>query len=741
MASQPGLEPHVQILGSLVPQARQLSIHACEGEVLASRPGMPSAGLCSAVESVAQALARHASGRFADVRLLVEGAATYVLCVRDAADKPVAFVCLQCAPADSLAEAPDTDAMLTPCAPVFALLSREIPALLRRQRSGGDTTLHRRWAADVAENAAEHVQTGLISQAMLESLVQRSNAAGALLYLPAAGHEVMAAPPGSASADLEQLRRVCLQHLFPGVSKSGAPMIVNKLREAANTDLVPWRILCVPLLRGTLVVGIVAVFRRRQADSFAAQDETLLRRLADGLYATVEAAYDEATGLLTRQAFEDNALRRLDADPRRPRCVVYGDMDRLHMINDLFGFARGDAILHSVAAIWHRSALPAGSLVSRLSGDRFVGLLDGFTLNQARSWAEKLRTRICAITPPQECAGVDVSASFGIAALSADHTLNHALAASETACKAAKDRGRNRVEVFADTDESLMQRHEDLRVFRDLVDALDTDRFVLFAQPLRPLTDPTRPTHYEILVRMRDVSGSLVLPGKFLSAATRYQLFTRMDQWVIQHTLDALKPHREFLRSTATMFWINLSGQSLAQPEFADYVRAAVREADLPAGSVGFEITENAAIGNLETAQRFMSRLRELGCSFALDDFGTGLSSLKYLKDLKVSMLKIDGSFIRDLLRDPRSDSLVRAVLRVAEELGLETTAECIESPETAVHLSGIGVTYGQGFELGRPGDLAMLLGQLAGAGATQDAPDATLRTPPGDASKAAASG
>jgi EAL domain-containing protein (putative c-di-GMP-specific phosphodiesterase class I) len=165
------------------------------------------------------------------------------------------------------------------------------------------------------------------------------------------------------------------------------------------------------------------------------------------------------------------------------------------------------------------------------------------------------------------------------------------------------------------------------------------------------------------------------------------------------------------------MFWINLSGQSLAQAEFADFVRTAVRDADLPSGSIGFEITENAAIGNLEPAQRFMSRLRELGCSFALDDFGTGLSSLKYLKDLRVSMLKIDGSFIRDLLRDPRSDSLVRAVLRVAGELHLETTAECIETPEVALHLSNIGVTYGQGFELCRTGPLKELLACEFGAG------------------------
>lgn len=605
--------------------------------------------------------------------------------------------------------------MQTLCNPALALLGRELEGHTGRKAPKNDPPV---LAPEPAAGFRDAVPgNGLISPESFEKLVRRSNLDGALLYLPTAGLETFQASAQTTEQDLDVLRRVMIHHLFANLSKSGAPVIVNKIREATSADIVPWRILCVPLVRGTVTVGMVAGFRPRTGEAFTPSDENLLQRLADELFGAVASSYDEATGLLSHQAFEENALQCLASDAHRPRCVVYGDMDRLHMVNDLFGFARGDDVLRAVANIWHRSGLPKGSLVSRLSGDRFVGLLNGFTLNQARVWAEQLRTQICAVKPPAECAGLDVSASFGIAAVSAENSLNHALAASETACKAAKDRGRNRVELFADTDASLMQRHDDLRVFRDLVDALDSDRFKPYAQPLRPLADPTRPTHYEILIRMLDSSGTIVLPAKFLSAATRYQLFSRLDQWVIAHTLESLKPYAKRLRDTATMFWINLSGQSLAQAEFADFVQVAVRDSGLPAGSIGFEITESAAIGNLEQAQKFMSRLRELGCSFVLDDFGTGLSSLRYLKDLKVSMLKIDGSFIRDLLRDPRSDSLVRAVLRVAGELNLETTAECIETPETAHRLSDLGVTYGQGFELGRPGPLDELLATQFGSG------------------------
>ena len=700
MASKAMFEPYLQILNSLVPGARQMAIYGLDGEWLASAPAAPTSGLAACVESVLAQASKHPAGRLADARLLVDGAATYVLVVRGPAELPLGLIALQCEPAALLAETADAESVRLLAGAALSLLAREFAAPAPAQA----------WATDIAPVDAGDAHSGIINDASLKSLIQQCNVCAALLYLPACGLEVMVGPDAASAAEVEQLRRVTVQHLFPSISKAGAPMIANKIRESANADLVTYRILCVPLIRGSITVGLIAVYNPRSADPFTPHDENKLQRLASGLFKSVEAAYDDATGLLTRQAFEENAVRRLEQDAPRPRCVVYGDMDRLHTVNDLFGFARGDEILRSVANIWHRSALPKGSLVSRLSGDRFVGLLDGCTLNQARNWAEKIRTDINSILPPAECAGLNVTASFGISALSADQTLNHALAASETACKAAKDRGRNRVELFADTDASLMQRHDDLRVFRDLVDALDTDRFQLFAQPLRPLAHPENPTHYEILVRLLETNGSIVLPAKFLSAATRYQLFSRLDQWVITNTLTTLGRHREHLQAHPTIFWINLSGQSLAQPEFADFVRSAVRDANLPRGCIGFEITENAAIGNLEPAQRFMSRLRELGCSFALDDFGTGLSSLKYLKDLQVSMLKIDGSFIRDVLRDTRSDSLVRAVLRVAAELGLETTAECIESREIADHLSAIGVTYGQGFELGRPGPLRDVL-------------------------------
>jgi diguanylate cyclase (GGDEF)-like protein len=702
------LQPYLQILQSLVPNARCVAVFGLDGSLLVSSGAQPTEGLKDCANSVLLQLRKAPDGCHIDSRLLVDDALTYALAIRHVSGVPVGLAFLICEPANLLSDKPTVEKLLQSTRSVLTLLARDLAPAVPAAVATSETA-----STEIARPQFNETAAADVTEADLSTLAKRANAAAASIYIPAAGAELMSSYPGASAEHLAQLRRVTLKHLFPEIAKSGAPMIVNKIREAADSDLVQSRILCMPLKRCDLVVGMITIFNPRNARPFAKDDESLLRRLAKALFAPMETAYDEATGLLSRQAFEHKAARHLRLDSPRPHCIVYGDMDRLHTVNELFGFARGDEILRSVARAWHRSALPNGSLVCRLSGDRFVALLNDVTMNQAHTWAESVRASINEINPPAECSGLKVSASIGIAALPADKTLNYALAASETACKAAKDRGRNRVELFADTDASLMQRHDDLHVFRDLVDALDEGRFQLFAQPLRPLANPQEPVHYELLVRLLDTDGKIVEPGKFLSAATRYQLFTRLDQWVLTSALAKLREFREQIALHSTVFWINLSGQSLAQPDVLEFVRAAVRDADLPPGAIGFEITENAAIGHLEPAQRFMSRLRELGCRFALDDFGTGLSSLKYLKDLQVSMLKIDGSFIRDVLADPRSDSLVRAVLNVAAELGLETTAECIESRQVADHLTLLGVTYGQGFALGRPGPLDDLLDGL----------------------------
>jgi Amt family ammonium transporter len=335
-------------------------------------------------------------------------------------------------------------------------------------------------------------------------------------------------------------------------------------------------------------------------------------------------------------------------------------------------------------------------------------------VDDAAAFAESLRAGVeampAAIFGANGDARLAVTLSVGVAPVAAGEEFSHFSVVAETACKAAKDRGRNRVEIFAPADVSLMQRHEDLHIFRDLLAALERGRFRLFAQPIVPLDGHRSPPQFEILVRMIDEDDQIIVPGRFLSAAARYQLLGRLDQWVLDEAIGLLTARRRFLEKMPATFWINLSGPSVGNSGFAAATCARIREAALPAGCIGIEITESTAIGELDAARSFISQLRDIGCMTALDDFGTGLSSLAYLRALPVAKLKIDGSFIRDLLRDPRAESMVRAILQIARQLGIDTVAECIETPEVAVRLAQLGVGYGQGFHFSEPVPIERIL-------------------------------
>ena len=294
----------------------------------------------------------------------------------------------------------------------------------------------------------------------------------------------------------------------------------------------------------------------------------------------------------------------------------------------------------------------------------------------------------------------------------AHNALAHALATAEIACKAAKDRGRNRVEVFQDSDHSIIRRHTDILVIGNLREALLNDSFRLDAQPILPLRGSGARPRFELLIRMLGDHGEVIAPDKFLSSADRYQLMPSIDRWVVRHACRLLG---EYARSAGTdigRFAVNLSGQSLRDRAFLDFVIGQIQEARLPPKVLCFELTETATMGDLANAQQFMRTLQNLGCQFALDDFGTGVSSLAYLKDLPVQYLKIDGSFVRDALTNERSGSMIRAIAQLARVMGMETVAEYVESDELRVKMAELGVDYGQGFAIGRSRPLAELLAQ-----------------------------
>ena len=344
----------------------------------------------------------------------------------------------------------------------------------------------------------------------------------------------------------------------------------------------------------------------------------------------------------------------------------------------------GDDVIVSVAECMAK-ALPAPALSARISGDRLAALVPNAGMDPAAAIAERIRQAAAAIAPRAGQGSFEVSVRLGVAPVGrSDNALAHALATAEIACKAAKDRGRNRVEVFQDSDQSIIRRHTDILVIGKLRDALGNDSFRLDAQPILPLRGNYGRPRFELLIRMLGDRGEIIPPGKFLSSAERYQLMPTVDRWVVHRACELLGEHSAAVGEEIARFAINLSGQSLQDESFLQYVVDEIKSSRLPANVLCFELTETATIGNLDKAQKFLRTLQELGCQFALDDFGTGVSSLAYLKDLSVNYLKIDGSFVRDSLINTRSESMIKAIAQLAKVMCMETIAEYVEAVSCA---------------------------------------------------------
>ena len=306
-------------------------------------------------------------------------------------------------------------------------------------------------------------------------------------------------------------------------------------------------------------------------------------------------------------------------------------------------------------------------------------------------------------------------ASIGVVEITHESTsASSVLSAADVACFAAKELGRNRVHVCRGS--APPARCEEMRLVLRLARACEDSRFQVCYQPIVPMhPDGDEPAHYELLLRMVDETGEVVSPGAFVPAAERYGLMPDVDRWIVRHTLDHLS---RFSGAPAPcMLSVNISGTSLSDDRFLDFVREELRRTMPPPGSLCFEITETAAIANPAAAERFMSELRKLGCRFSLDDFGSGLSSFAYLKDLPVDFLKIDGRFIRNICDDTVDDAMVEAIVRIGRAMGIATVAEHVETAAAAARLQVLGVDYAQGYyyaapALAREGDLRALTGQ-----------------------------
>ena len=448
-----------------------------------------------------------------------------------------------------------------------------------------------------------------------------------------------------------------------------------------------------------------------------------------------QATHDALTGLVNRREFEHQLQRAIEiraAKGGTPHALLYLDLDQFKVINDTCGHAAGDELIRQVA--WSiRQLLRANDVLARLGGDEFGILLANTPPEAASLVAESLRRRIADQRFTWEDKFFVVNVSIGVLSL-ADclPSVADALSAADQACYLAKDNGRNRVQTYLPDDQEMRARHGEMQWVERLNAALEHDRFVLFAQEIRaigeqvPLSGEGNGRRLEVLVRLIDTDGSLVAPMAFIPAAERYGLMPRIDRWVIAHACDHLAKMRARLGRVPTCM-INLSGASVSDPGLADYVRGRLARSGLPSQCIGFELTETAAIANLERAAQMMNELRELGCTIALDDFGSGMSSFAYLRTLPVDFLKIDGEFVKDMASDPIDLAVVESIQSIARVMGIRTVAESVENDSILASVTLAGVDYAQGFHLGRPMPLQALLEQTPAH--VEQLPDRESRT------------
>jgi diguanylate cyclase (GGDEF)-like protein len=701
-------EPYAQLVISQLPRASSVTLFDAKGELRWSTDPTTGPDLVHLVEQALEHSKSEPESQ-GELRTLDGGFPVYVCWLRNDDGSAIALLAIACRAAEG--EPRNFQLVHALLRPALECLRRDLLA-----RAAIFDLGHRVDSLDKDLELLLTDSTGTMPEASrddadeLRGILQQSNeylrCLMSALFVPDKGI-VLIRSVNDKPPDSQMVTRTHRQLLSMAQIRR-EPVIINQV-SAGN---VPYRILSCPLKHPSgRATGVLALFRDAAGPEFVDRDARLGDVLARKAASVIESSFDAMSGLYTRQAFEQR-VRSVVNDPNRqiPWSALYIDSDQLHVINDNFGMHVGDSIITQIGELLRRR-LPRGAFAARISGDRFAVLLPT-KLEDAAQFAESLREGAEQLGALRGDARLHVSISIGVAPFEREaRELMHALAAAETACKAAKDRGRNRVAVYEPNDQSIVRRFTDINIASRVREAIDADRLRFDAQLILPFggSEHTRP-HYELLLRMIDEDGKTVGPDRFLSAANRYQLMPTIDRWVVQKAIAVLQPQAALLAEQPCVFAINFSGQSLNDDTFGDFLLERIESSGLNPAIFCFELTENATVASITRAEVLMRRLRRLGCGVALDDFGTGLSSLSYLRQLPVTMLKIDGSFVRDILKDPRAESMVRAIAQLARSMGIATVAEYVETEEIRARVASLGVDYGQGFAIGQPAPLLDLL-------------------------------
>jgi len=433
-------------------------------------------------------------------------------------------------------------------------------------------------------------------------------------------------------------------------------------------------------------------------------DVTAMREMSKKL--VFQASHDAHTGLFNRTEFEKRLQQSINniTEHNHKSILCYMDLDQFKLVNDTCGHVAGDALLKQLAAML-QNIIRESDTIARLGGDEFGLLFDQCNLERGKQIANNIRKTIKEFRFVWEDKIFEVGVSIGMVEINShEQTVTELLSMADAACFVAKDNGRNRVHIYQQDDKDLSRQRMEMQWIHQINRAFDENSFVLYHQKITTLSDSHGglPEFHEILVRILD-KGKLIPPMGFIPAAERYGMMQNIDRWVVSKTFMTLETKFRQDDTKLQMYSINLSGASLTNTEFLDFIIAKLDYMSFPASWICFEITETAAISNLKQASLFIQKLKARGCCFALDDFGSGLSSFTYLKNLPVDYLKIDGSFVQNMVNDNVDSAMIASINNIGHIMGLKTIAEFVDNDKQAAMLKEIGIDYAQGYLYSKP--------------------------------------
>ncbi len=540
-----------------------------------------------------------------------------------------------------------------------------------------------------------------------------------VLLIPSKRIRISATHSSWKTVDRKVLDRYLVDQLLPKLDGQRKPVVFEIPAMDGPNNVVEGgyqALLCPIIDKQGNAEGVLAQLGRVDNGRFTSGHRRFVSHIGRKIEYVIEKSFDAMTGMMNRSGFEAQLRESFQALKSGADChqIIYFDLDNLQLVNDTFSRKAGDEVIMRFSRLLEED-LPKSAVLSRLTGDDFAMLLTHANSDSAFEYANRLREKTSVLRFLEGDKSLQVTMSIGIAEFNRDSgDRGNALTTARMACEAAKEHGGDRIEIYDENNRSVIRRFDDMQLVAQIQQALDGNQFELLAQPIAGIKENSATPRFEILLRMGDGEGGRIQTDALFSAAERYRMMPQVDRWVVSNTIAKLNAMHQVVKAQGAEFAINLSGQSLGDDDFLEFIEQEIDSSNLSATSLCFEITESAAVSNFEKAQSFIDQLKKKGCKISLDDFGAGLSSFAYLKNFAVNTLKIDGGFIRDITENRISESMVAAITQVAKVMELKTVAEYVETKACLGLVEALGVDFAQGHYIGKPIPLDSALSDLS---------------------------